>query len=365
MSDQRNAIKSKAKQLKNLLKEKGIDLKHTQSLEVMSKVLYNKPWHSFKKEESQVLNDLLLKEDLFEKRDLISLPENYFDYLNNDLFKDRIVMGLDEKTNKLFLSDQIVNPNLLICGTLGSGKSNSLKFTLLSHIANNSEDTVYFLVDTISGMLDFHSIYKNKKYSRNIISCINDYDYESFDKVQKMIDFLTMELSHRKKEFYKIGAKDYSDYKKKTNKKLTKFMIAFENFYSIPNHPKIKYHMNLDKDESNAKKLKELFRLGRRYGIFFILSTQRATAEDVPSGFKSSISNLLLFRVSNPGEASAMNLAHGQEIKGNEVGRCAYENGFLNIPYISEDIEKNVLEKYYKPLKSESFVNINNYFNKK
>jgi hypothetical protein len=358
MSSERNAIKSKAKHLTKLLSEKGLELKHTQSLEVMSKVLYNKPWHSFQKEEQ--VNNLLLKENNVQMNKSIDLSPEYFHYLKKDAFKEKIVMGIDEKSKQLYLSDQLMNPNLLIAGSAGSGKTNSLKFTLLSHIANNSENTVYCLLDMVGGMSELSFLY-NKKYSRNIKKCLDDSNFDNFDPIRNLIEYLTLELNARKKEFYKLGARDYLDYEKKNTSSLTRFVIAIENFFMIPNHNDLKLLMNQDRDGTTAKKLKDLFRIGRKYGIFFILSSQRVTSEDIPSTIKVNLSNKLLFRVNNPGEASAINFDHAQEIKNSDIGRCAYEEGFLNIPYIDDQIANKIMNDFYKPLKSKTLIDMNEY----
>ena len=152
MKNQKNLIKSKAKQLSLLLDKKGIKIKHTQSLEIISRLIYNKPWHSIEKEPSGLF------------------LQNYF----NDKFKDKLLLGINEKTNKIYSINQLNSPNTLLAGASGSGKSNALKFSLITHIMNNSENTIYCFIDLLSGMSELSRIINNKNYSNNIINLVDE-----------------------------------------------------------------------------------------------------------------------------------------------------------------------------------------------
>ena len=298
MSDQRNLIKSKSKQLKKLLSEKEIEIKHTQSLEIMSKLLFNKPWHSFQKEDS-INKEFLIKEDptRFKKEvedinSIIPLPEKYFDYLKEKCFKDKFVFGVDEDSKKMFLTDCSRNANTLVLGSSGSGKTNFLKFLLMSHIANNSKDTMYFLVDLAEGMNQFKFLDKDK-YKNNIKRCIDNTNIESMDKFSKLIDFLYLELEERKKNFYNSGARNYIDYEEITKTKISRLVIAIENFFMIPDHSDMKFHINNIKKDHIAYKLKMIMRLGEKYGISFIISSHRPQTSDFPTDLKVGLSNIL------------------------------------------------------------------------
>jgi hypothetical protein len=346
MSDQKNAIKSKAKQLVNLLNAKGLSLKHTQSIEVMSKLLYNKPWHS-------IPNNV-------DGCDLSSLPKGYIDSIGNYDFVEKLVFGFDEKLNKLHEVKQSITPNLLICGSSGSGKTNSLKFTLLTHIANNSHNTMYFLIDTESGMTEFSNLHRN--FSSNVKTSVVDGDFNSFSRVEKMIDYLNLELNMRQKHFHKNNVSNYLEYEKKTGKSLTRFVVSIENAYTIFNHKEVKFSSRENLEDSTAGKIKNLFRLGRKFGIIFLCSSYRGTYSDIPSTINSAIGSKLLFKSNVAAEPAMMGLDHGREIKSTDTGLCAYEGGFLRVPYVSHDIEDYILKNFYKPLKSSSLIDEELYF---
>ena len=355
MTNQRTTVKNKATQLTKLLKEKEISLKHTQALEITAKLLFNKPWHSFKKETE---DDILFKERTPDVKNLLVSSNSYFNHLKKGSLKNKFIFGVDLDTEKFYVASQIKNANTLITGAPGTGKSNALKFILLSHLANNSEDTVYCLIDPVSGMTELNELYRNKRYSKNIINCIDELDGDNISKVLNLIDYLYKELMARQNIFYKEGVVDYLEYERKTKEKLTKFMVVIENFYTLPNNKDIKFHMKCDQEDSSAYKLKKIFRAGRKMGIHFVISTNRATSADLPSAIGTSISNRFTFRLNNPGEASAINLSHANDISADETGKAAYEDGFLQVPLIDAESMTNILTQYYKPLVSKTIIEL-------
>ena len=114
--------------------------------------------------------------------------------------------------------------------------------------------------------------------------------------------------------------------------------------------------LNSDKKGSNAYNLKNLIRIGRKFGIFFIITSQRPSSEDIPSSIKASLSNQLLFKVNNHIDSTIVNLPHAIDIKSNEIGRCAYEEGFLNFPFINDKNLIDLMNSFYKPLNSKTLI---------
>ena len=347
MSDQRNAIKAKAKQLKTLLNEKGIEIKHTQSVEIMSKILHNKPWHSFQKD---LKKEIISYDNEFLKNTLSQLHEQKF--------KNKFVFG--EYHNKAYCLDTLENSNILIGGAAGSGKTNLLKFILMCHMANNSINSEYFFIDYLDGMSEFNTIFK--KNLSNVHRAIDNKDLDNIGPILACINSLHSKLIERRRLFHKEGVSNYIEYEKKSNKTINRLVVAIENFYRIPQHHEIKYNMNSDRHDTTAFRLRELFLMGRKYGIQFIITSPRITASDIPNELRCSMSQTFLSRVNHPAEGNvATNLEHVSKIKNEDKGKFAFENGFIEVPLISNDLMKITIEEMY--IHSKKQIDPQNIFN--
>lgn len=312
----------------------------------------------------KVLNKLLLAPTEKVEGDV----KSYVKAIESGRFKDKIVFGISDEERGFHSLDPVKQPGALYCGGMGSGKSIAMRFSVGTHIAVNSENTFYILVDTLKGMTDytmlfkddtddFGNIIKENPYKKNVVAAVND-----TSKIVPVVDMIHAECMSRKEEFSRVGANNIYSYDRIMQEKaeesgenfdgLARMMICIEEFHAIPNSPQVKFAMRVDQQGSIANKLKELMRVGRSYGIFFMFATQRATSEDVPSQLKPGLSMMMAFRMNNPGEASAMNLPHAQEIGVKQRGRCAYEDGFIQYPYIDDKVLDVMLKKYYKPLKA-------------
>ena len=294
--------------------------------------------------------------------------KSYIQAIESGRFRDKVVFGISDEERGFHVLDPVKQPGALYCGGMGSGKSIAMRFTVGTHIASNSENTFYILVDTLKGMTDytmlfqdetddFGNIIKKNKYKKNVVAAVND-----SSKIVPVIDMIHAECMARKEEFSRVGANNIYSYDKIMKEKATeageehpglaRVMVCIEEFHAIPNSPQVKFPTRVDQQGSIANKLKELMRVGRSYGIGFMFATQRAISEDVPSQLKPGLSMMMAFRMNNPGEASAMNLPHAQEIGVKQRGRCAYEDGFIQYPYIDDKVLQVLLDRYYKPLKA-------------
>lgn len=286
---------------------------------------------------------------------------SYLKRIQSNSFEDRVVYGISDDKRGFLSLDPVKQPGALYCGGMGSGKSVAMRFTVATHMANNSKNTFYILVDPLKGMTDYAMLFKDEvdsngkkiadnPYKSNVVAAIDD-----VAKFIPVIEMVHKEAMARKEKFSEIGAPNIYDYEKKTGEKIARIMVCIEEFHAIPNANEVKFTMKQDQPGTVANKLKELMRIGRSYGIFFMLATQRATSEDVPSQIKPGLSMLMCFKMNQPGEASALNLAHAIDIGVEQRGRCAYEDGFIQYPYLSDDAMQQVLDQYYKPLEAKMF----------
>lgn len=340
----------------------------------------------------------------------------YVKAIEGGKFKNKLVYGISDKEKGFLTYDPVKNPGALYCGSMGSGKSIAMRFTVATHIATNSENTVYLLMDPLKGMTDYALLFDGKKkdFSKNVAHAVNDpakivplidmvfdeamerkflfsifsskhvYDIDLklndlYQEVRKLGDIKDeedlyeklinhqsdknnwhetiselKELKEEKKLFLKVFGQMIDLLEKKEDKHpgITRIIICIEEFHKIPNSNYVKFNMQSDREGSIANKMKELMRIGRSYGIAFMFATQRGTAEDVPTSLKPGLSVMMCFKMSNPGEAGALNLPHANEIMNHQRGRCAYEEGFIQYPYLDDKPLEDLMNKYYKPLKS-------------
>lgn len=277
--------------------------------------------------------------------------KTYIDKLESGGFRDKMFYGIAEDKRGFLTLDPVQQPGALYCGGMGSGKSIAMRSTLITHMAANSDNTIYILVDALKGMTDYALLFE---YTKNVATALGD-----TAKLIPVIEMIYKECMLRKDEFSKVQAPNIYEYEKiirkqgNPNYKLARIVLAIEEFHSVPNADVIKYHMNVDRNGSAAAMLKDLLRVGRSYGITLLAATQRATSDDFPSSLKPGITQLMAFRVNNPGDATAINLPLAADIRMEQRGRCVYEGGFIQFPYIDDETGAAILKKYYKPLEAE------------
>lgn len=273
--------------------------------------------------------------------------KSYLNALKSGRFKNKVVYGISDKEKGFLSFDPVETPGALYCGGMGSGKSIAMRFTVGTHIATNSENTMYIIIDPEKGAADYALIFNGKQIdcSKNVISAVNDPA-----KIVPVIDMVFKEYEKRKEEFSKYDAPKISVYEKASGEKLARIMICIEEFHAIPNSDYMKFHQKSDTPGTLANKFKTLLRAGRSYGISFMIATQRATSDDVPSSIKPGLNMMMSFYTKNPGDAAAINVPHAQDITMNQKGRCAYEQGFIQYPYLDDDCLIKILKAMYKPL---------------
>jgi hypothetical protein len=279
----------------------------------------------------------------------------YLYYIEKGKFKDKFCYGISDKKRGFQILDPVMQPGALYCGGMGSGKSVSMRFTLVTHVAVNSENTLYILMDAMKSMTDYAILFNGEHVdlSKNVITALKD-----DAKIVPLIDIVHQEAMLRNEEFSRVSATNIYEYEKIMKKKnpgfpgLARIVIAIEEFHVIPNSPYVRFMMKVDQPGSIADKMKILMRIGRSYGIFFLFATQRATGDDIPTQLRPGITMMMCFKMNNPGEAAGMNLPHAQEITMEQRGRCAYEDGFIQFPYLPDNSAIAVLKKYYRPLKA-------------
>lgn len=131
---------------------------------------------------------------------------------------------------------------------------------------------------------------------------------------------------------------------------LSFIQVFFEDFHAIPSLINLENEHGIE--GTTAYKFATLTRLGRSFGIFFNAASQRATAKECPKALMPGFSHRFSFHHYNPQDHEALNLPLGNEIKAAERGRCAYEKGFLQFPYLNDEDIKSLLKTHLKEFHS-------------
>lgn len=292
----------------------------------------------------EFLRKLLLAEIEKEQGDLRS----YMEELEKGHFRNLLNYGIADKKRGFFLLNPLTDPGALYCGAMGSGKSVAMKYTLITSLLSNGDNTIFLLYDGLKGMTDYRMMFD---YTKNVAYAVND-----GAKIVPLIDMVYGEMISRKEEFSKYKATNIDDYNKIMKEKnpntpeLARIILAVEEFHTIPTSEYVKFSYSVDTPGSVANQFKELMRVGRSYGLCLLAATQRAVADDIPSTLKVGLSQMMAFRVSNPGDVAAMNISHAADIRPGNPGRCAYMDGFIQFPNLTDPVADWLLKKYYKPL---------------
>jgi len=268
----------------------------------------------------------------------------YFKQIESGAWKNMVVFGVSEKEKGFMVRDPVKDPGSLCAGSMGSGKSIGMRHSVYTHVATNSENTIYLLIDAAKNMTDYKHIFDLKK---NVAVALS-----APEKMIPVVDMVYAECMARKKLFSDVGAEHIYAYEDKTGEKLARIFIVIEEFHAIPNHPSINFAMNSYKDGSAAWQLKQLMRIGRSLGVNFMLATQRGGPSDIPSDLKPGIKNMFAFKMTNSGDAAGLNLPLAVDIPTGRPGRCAYEDGWMQYPYMDDKDCEKFIKKYYKPLKA-------------
>jgi hypothetical protein len=343
MSDLNKNIVAKYKEI---LKELGYDVKTSHIYHLLSKVAGERNWNTAKARGA----DFVKSVNSLYHVSLDSKKFNFNEYkklIESGKLLNKVCYGISEIDKDFQTVDPVDQPGSIMVGGMGSGKSISNLFTLTTRMITNSEQDVYILIDPLKGMTDYSAMFK---YKENIVTALNDPR-----KIVVVIDKLHHECMARKSAFADVGANNIYSYEKtmrqqNPNFKLARIFVFFEEFHCLTNSEYVKYGFKSDLPGSTAFKLKELMKISRFYGFSFHCSAQRATADEIPATLKPGLTRMMAFRVNNPDDASALKLPHSEDIQPEQRGRCAYEAGFMQFPYLNDEMIVQLLDKYYKPL---------------
>lgn len=376
--------KKKAILLLKRAKELGYDIRLTHAQELLAIVNGHNNRHSFlKQSESKDMASIL---DLF-NNNKERLTDEMFNILNDEInqmiIESKMAEAFEESINqiqskKTFLSyfldnikrnvyknkyhlgyvntdniyndilvDLNSNPNVLIAGAMDVGKTEAIQFSLLSWLANNSEDSQIF-IQCHRTLDSSYSIFSN--YSQ--VKCLI-----SEEPLIQHINNLYEELQKRKTLFTE-DVKNLNDFNDRNTNKISKIINIYEESHYVIDSM-LSFYKNYTINGTTAYKLNELLRLGRLYGIWFVFASQRATATDISPALLTKLSNKQIFAMS---KAEFSYLGNDLNVINNlmsfKQGFAYANNRAAMIPYINLKMKELILKKYVKPLKSKCLTSI-------
>lgn len=232
-----------------------------------------------------------------------------------------IPFGIDNNKNWLYY-DITKMPNLLIGGTVMSGKTNMVNSMLLSLITKYSSDEIRIVLADSKGV-DYLS-YKEEPHL--LTPVIND--------AKKLVSILKLEIDEMKNRYLQLresGLKNISNYNKLNEEdKITYHLIFIDDYTSF-------VYGNIN--EFNFC-IEELTKNGWKVGIHLIIVANHPTADILPSISKLNFPTRISFRVPSIKDSRMILEVPGAE-KISGIG-----NALVNSNLISEveQIHTNMIE---------------------
>jgi S-DNA-T family DNA segregation ATPase FtsK/SpoIIIE len=234
-----------------------------------------------------------------------------------------IVAGKDIH-NKLRLYDATNNPNLLIFGQPGSGKSSILHSILCTLLQlYNPDELQLYLADF--KMSEFN-LYESVKHVKSVSYLPRE--------LGPALSHLKTELTRRGKLLKDNGIRHIN--KLSSDKKPPYIVLCIDEFVMI-------------KDEDIVADLLQIASLGRAYGIYLILSMQRPSHKILSTDVRGVLSVRMGFRTVDLRNAMIGETPGSEKISKDEPGKFLLnldELTELKAPYLDEDKTEKILANY-------------------
>ena len=334
---------------KKTLLSMGYSIKTTHLYELFAKLGGYNHWSVAKSKQldiSQVINKFLPQNN-FTLDQLKNFDEAYL----KKEYQDKFFLGKILEKNKPFIVDMEKSPNLLIAGSMGTGKSESLMSSLLVYLVNNSEKTSLFLVNTLKDMYEYDSLLtKNKSqdgYQKKYPQISEQ--IETLSKFTALLAALENEYNERIKIFKSINTGKISEYEKFTGRKINRCLIVIEEFNHLLNM--IDFKDTFKTPGTPANKLWILLKVGRSVGIWFLTVSQQANAAYIPPIILGNFLNKLISQVPAPESHYLIGSPKASNLKDTDKGQFISNSGELvSYNYLTENTELvyAILQKYMK-----------------
>jgi DNA segregation ATPase FtsK/SpoIIIE-like protein len=311
-------IKNKAKKMIKISKDLGCDIKLGHMLEILSRYECNQSWNVVSSKSSN-------PKDV----DIESLINNL------DKFKDKFFLGIQEN-NEPLVKNFMIEPNALFAGSLGGGKSNSIRVTLLLWLLANKNKSKVYIVDLIKGSHDFQDFL-------DLDSCKAIIKQNKF---KDLIDNLYQDIKERSDLLKDNNVNNITEYETLTGKKLNRNVLVLKEFHSIL--VQVSFNNNVELKETTAYKMNYLIRNGRALGFWFISSTQRSTESDIPERLLANFCNKQAFKISSTESKYIIGNENASKLTNSDIGSCYTDFGKVRFPKLNDDKLKQIIRDKLK-----------------
>ena len=199
--------------------------------------------------------------------------------------------------------------NALVGGAVGTGKTILLHSIILDLLQNYSPAELNLSLLDYKDGTEF-SVYDKVPHLYALsLGSNTKFGYDLLQHFQE-------ELSKRAELFKEAGVSNFSDYRKKTSKRLHRHLIVIDEFQVLLSDPKI--------GANSQVALEDLIRRGRSFGINCILSSQSLKDGALTPATKSNIGCRICLRLSENDCADFLSVENALPSKFTEPGQAVY-----------------------------------------
>jgi DNA segregation ATPase FtsK/SpoIIIE, S-DNA-T family len=246
-------------------------------------------------------------------------------------YKVPIVCGKD-RNGKWIVYDAITEPNALISGEPGSGKSTQLRSILTTLIQSKTPEELHLYLGDLK-MSEFH-LFKGVKHVKGLAIFP--------DELEKMLNKVYNEMLQRAKLLNAVGVIHID--KLPADQKVPYILLAIDEIVMVMDNKELK------------KKLVQIDSLGRALGIYNILSLQRPSHDILDTKVRSLLTVRMGFRTTDLSNAKIIGTPGSEKISRSTPGRFILKRDTLDeiqSPYLTEDKAEKILKSY----KSKDWIN--------
>ena len=235
-----------------------------------------------------------------------------------------ILCGLD-RNGKWTVYDAITEPNALLSGEPGSGKSTQLRSILTTLIKYKSPDDLHMYLGDLK-MSEFH-LFKGVQHVKGVAILP--------DELERMLTHVYKEMLKRSKLLNDAGVMHVDQLPEV--ERVPYILLAIDEIVMVMDNKDIK------------KMLVQIDSLGRALGIYNILSLQRPSHDILDTKVRSLLTVRMGFRTTDLSNAKIIGTPGSERIKREYPGRFFLKRDTLDeiqAPYLTENEAKKILEGY-------------------
>ncbi|MBP1944652.1 FtsK/SpoIIIE domain-containing protein [Cytobacillus luteolus] len=252
-----------------------------------------------------------------------------------------IVCGIN-KNGEWIAYDAKTEPNALISGEPGSGKSTQLRSILCTLIKYKSPEELQMYLGDLK-MSEFH-LFKGVKHVKEVSVFPED--------LEKMLAKVYKEMVNRSKTLNKYGVMHIDDLPE--GQKVPYIVLAIDEIVMVMDNKEVK------------RMLVQIDSLGRALGIYNLLSLQRPSHDILDTKVRSLLTVRMGFRTTDASNAKIIGTPGSEKISKDVPGRFILKRDTLDeiqAPFLTEKASKKLLEGYKSleqedTLKNESEENV-------